>query len=82
MNHAVLDIGKLRFNRVVYALRDGMRVVQGQIPVGGNFHLHVNPVAEEAGAQSVNAFHAAVFLGHTAHLLLRFRVARGIGHAA
>ena len=55
MYHAVLDLGKLLLNAVMYPVCNIVCFCQCGIPIGSNINLHIDPVAEQPGLEPVNA---------------------------
>lgn len=63
VDHAVLDVCKITFDRFMDIFGDGMRFQQSQVIVGAYFYIDIDAAAEFAGLQyvdMVDAFCASI----------------------
>ena len=74
MHHHMLYLRKLLFQFVMNPLSDIVGLPQGMVPISGNLNIHINFIAEFAGAQIVDPENSLFVGDAAAELLLGFLV--------
>ena len=80
MNHDVLDLVKAFLNGGVDGLGNGVAFPQGDIAVGRDLQIHIDPVAEDPGLDQIHSQHTGLGGGALADLLLHIRITGVIHH--
>ena len=80
MNHAVLDLGEVVFNRAVDILGNIVSLHQCQISVGFDLGIDINLGAEQTGLQTADTHDAILLADEGAHLVDGVFVAGFVNH--
>lgn len=80
VDHAVLDVCKITFDRFMDIFGDSMRFQQSQVIIGAYFHIDIDAAAEFAGLQHVDVINAFLRLDQGRHSVDRRFVAGAVDH--
>lgn len=80
MHHAVLNILKGIFDRLMNLLGDVVRLHQSQAAVCFNLGIHIDAGAKHSGLQAADAQHTVLFADDLTHLLHGLFVAGFVDH--